>query len=83
MQLEAQTAACGVVEWLVWLASTASLHRQLYVLLVTASCILPSAVVPEMQESKEALERLRRMGAFEAQDFDITVSAEAAPLPVT
>ena len=26
-----------------------------------------------MQESKEALERLRRMGAFEAQDFDITV----------
>lgn len=26
-----------------------------------------------MQESKEALERLRRMGAFEAQDFDTTV----------
>lgn len=27
-----------------------------------------------MQESKESLERLRRMGAFEAQDFDNTVS---------
>ena len=26
-----------------------------------------------VQESKEALERLRRMGAFEAQDFDTTV----------
>ena len=31
-----------------------------------------------MQESKEALERLRRMGAFEAQDFDITVSHASA-----
>lgn len=30
-----------------------------------------------MQESKESLERLRRMGAFEAQDFDTTVSLVA------
>ncbi len=29
-----------------------------------------------MQESKESLERLRRMGQFEAQDFDVVVSSE-------
>ena len=31
-----------------------------------------------LQESKEALERLRRMGAYEAQDFDVTVSVAQA-----
>ena len=31
-----------------------------------------------LQESKEALERLRRMGAYEAQDFDVTVSLASA-----
>jgi len=29
-----------------------------------------------LQESKESLERLRRMGQFEAQDFDVVVSSE-------